>query len=197
MTTSGKPDTSQWANAFAATTAPSGAAPSSICSSVPSAWSAANRRPSESRLESSAATQIAPGAMARSNAGSAPMPSGNSVVTMTKKSSAVPTSLRLRSASKRSRRKRQARTSAIEVDDLSLDARILVGGEDHHAALRHVRADQRLDRTCRMNIEGGERLVEQPQRRRAAEREAGERRSPALALRKLFQQRTGRHLQAL
>src|SRR5438132_109741 len=52
---------------------PSGSELSSSCSSVPSAWSAANRRPSESMQDSSAATQITPGAIERNRSGSAPL----------------------------------------------------------------------------------------------------------------------------
>jgi hypothetical protein len=91
--TSGRPHSNQWASILPATSRPKGDGDKAICSSVPSRWSAANRRGRPSKVASSAATQRMPGAIFFSSTGSGPMPSGNRLVTMTKKNTAVSTSL--------------------------------------------------------------------------------------------------------
>src|SRR5688572_782792 len=185
ISTSGSPDTIQCASTLAATSAPSGAAASSICSSVPSAKSASNRRLSDNKEESSAQTQITPGAMARSWFGSAPIPSGNRLATITKKSNATATSLRRRIATSRSRRKT---ASTLKLDHPAVaQAGVLMGGVNHGRASRHVLAHELPGEVCSRAIQRCERLVEQPQRHRARQREPRERRAPALALRHLFQ----------
>src|SRR5262245_31849741 len=176
---------------------PSGVAPSSICSRVPSAWSAAKRRDSESSDESSAATQITPGAMARSRFGSAPTPSGNRLATMTKNSSATATSLFCRSASSRSRYSTPRTASSIESDLPAAHARLLVGRIDGHAAACDVLADQRFHDTRRVRVERGERLVEQPQRPGTARDQPRKKSATALPLRKLFDEHALGDFQAL
>src|SRR3954468_20071609 len=195
MITIGNPDTSQCANVFAATTTPSGDAPSSICSSVPSAWSAANRRPSDSRLDSSAATQMTPGAIARSRFGSAPTPSGNRLATMTKNSSATATSLFCRTASSRFLRITVTRPSPIKADLAALQARFLVRRKHRGASTRDVLGDEVLDRARRVRIQRRERLIEQPERRRRAQHQSRERGAPALSLRQFLQQDALRYLE--
>jgi hypothetical protein len=71
-TTSGRPATSQCAITLPSTTRPSGCGASASCSSVPSRWSSANSRGSESIVASSAATHSTPGASRRSCSGSGP-----------------------------------------------------------------------------------------------------------------------------
>jgi hypothetical protein len=73
---------------FAEHDQPSGCGARASCSSVPSRWSSANRRGSESMVASSAATHSTPGASLRSSSGSGPTPSGNRLTTMMKKNSA-------------------------------------------------------------------------------------------------------------
>src|SRR3989304_5165219 len=58
-------------------------------------------------VASSAATQMTPGAMVRRAAGSGPRPSGNRLTTIMKNTSGVSTSVLRRSATVRSRRRRQ------------------------------------------------------------------------------------------
>src|SRR5687768_6169816 len=189
ISTSGSPDTIQCASTLAATSAPSGAAASSICSSVPSAKSASNRRLSDNKEESSAQTQITPGAMARSWFGSAPIPSGNRLATITKKSNATATSLRRRMATSRSRR---MTASTLEIDHAAVaQPCVLMGRIDDGAARARMRADQFPGQLGRGSVERGERLVEQPQRHRRRKRKPRERRAPALALRHLLQNLMG------
>src|ERR671914_73181 len=136
--------------------------------------------------ESKAHTQMTPGAIARSRFGSAPMPNGKRLATMTKKSSAVARSLRRRQASSKSRNTTQRATASTsaELDDARRDdAGILVRRERHRPAASEVLLQllvQELDAT---GVEGRERLVEQPQRQRLAQREPREHGPPALALR--------------
>ena len=101
--TTGKPQTSQCANTLAVTNNVNGCGASNICSKLPSAKSAANKRVSESIPANNAATHKTPGAILLNTAGSGPMPSGNKLETIKKKNSVVATSERLRKASKRSR----------------------------------------------------------------------------------------------
>src|SRR5438105_4934214 len=116
--------------------------------------------------ESSAATQITPGAIERNRSGSVPTPSGNRLVTITKNSSAVATSLRRRSASSRSRwtmQRAAPSTSgrcAAEVDDLrGAPLGFLMRSKHDAAAARHISINQRLDQPDRRGIESRERLV--------------------------------------
>src|SRR2546426_854565 len=171
---------------------PSGSEPSSSWSSVPSAWSAANSRPSESMQESSAATQITPGAIERSSSGSAPMPSGNRLVTITKNSSAVATSLRRRHATRRSRTTMQRAASSIQVDNLrGAHAGVLMRREHHGPAACHVAVDQLLDQATRRCVERGIRLVEQPKGKRIADDQPRQHRSPPLTLRQSLHREIG------
>src|SRR5688572_21395666 len=133
--------------------------------------------------------------MARSVFGSAPMPRGKSVVTMTKKSSAVPTSLRLRSASSRSRSTMQRSASAIEAEHPARQARFLVSRIYDDAAGADVLADQPLDQLRGLRVERGKRLIEQPDGNGLAQDQPGERGPPALALRKRLHQHRFRHIQ--
>src|SRR5689334_5790820 len=108
---------------------------------------------------------MTPGAMARRRFGSAPTPSGKRLATMTKKRSAVATSLRRRIASKRSRQ-RSVRTTAKrsmdgEIDDsrARIDGALLMGRINHRAARGDVPRDQLLGVARRLGIERGEWLV--------------------------------------
>src|SRR5258706_10110799 len=198
ISASGNPETIQCAAALAAATTPSGDAPSIICSSVPSAWSAANRRASESIEDSNAATQITPGAMARSRFGSKPMPSGKRLVTMTKNSSAVATSPRRRQASSRSRRTTQSAASSMQLDHpRRRGSGLLVRCEDHRAAACGMLRDQRIDSRARLPIERGVGLVEQPERHLLAHDEARQRGPAPLALRELPHRNIWRNGEAL
>src|SRR2546428_4218045 len=130
---------------------------------------------------------MTPGAMARSRFGSAPTPSGNRLATITKKSSAVATSLRRRSARSRSRytMQRAAASMSVEVDHLrGCDPRVLMRGENESAASRRMILDESHENRNAFGIQRRERLVEQPQRPRFAERQPRQRGAPALALRK-------------
>jgi hypothetical protein len=80
---SGSPVDAQCAAIFPEISAGSGYGESAICSSVPSAKSAAKRRGSDRSDASSAATQSTPGPSARRSAGSGPTPRGNKVTTIT------------------------------------------------------------------------------------------------------------------
>ena len=94
--------------------------------------------------ESSAATQITPGAIARSRFGSAPMPSGNRLATMTKKSSAVADVARAGAAraAGRGRPRCSAAASTLELDHAAVaQPGVLVRRiDDGAAARRHGRA---------------------------------------------------------
>ena len=81
--TMGRPVVSQCAAILPDTSAGSGHGDSAICSSVPSAWSAANRRDSESSEASSAATHKTPGPIAARRLRSGVVASGNNVTTIT------------------------------------------------------------------------------------------------------------------
>ena len=129
ISTSGNPDTSQCEITLPMTRTTSGSPASSICSSVPSWWSGANSRASDSMQASSAATHSTPGAMLRNWLASGPTPSGNRLTTMTKKTSALTTSPLRRNASSRSRR--STHPSALIM---------------RPAALRHARRDPRAVR---------------------------------------------------
>src|SRR4051812_22412420 len=139
---------------------------------------------------------MTPGAMARSWFGSAPMPSGKRLATMTKKSSAVPTSLRRRSASSRSRSTTERTTASIsgagaQVDHpCAADADFLVRGVDHRAATLHLFFQNTIEIRDALGIERGKRLVEEPQRCVRHE-QARERGAPALTLRELAHRQLG------
>src|SRR5882762_5336046 len=160
--TRGRPDVTQWANTFAATVIPRGVAPSSICSSVPSAWSEANIRCRASIEASSAATQMTPGAIVRRSAGSGPTPRGKRLTTMTKKSNTVRTS-ELRRAG------RDLRPVVRGVDDGSAPGNLL---RDHAAHAIHG--------CC---VERRKRFIEHPQRHLLAQREPRQRHPPSLPAR--------------
>jgi len=90
---------------------------------------------------SSAATQITPGAIVRSSAGSGPTPRGKRLTTMTKKRSTVNTSELRRAASSRSRWITQpsaaGMSSRLEVDAQGCGGRyfrLKVRREDHCGA---------------------------------------------------------------
>src|SRR5882672_11404508 len=190
ISTSGRPVTSQCANTFAATIIPKGVAPSIICSSVPSAWSAANTRLSASIDASRAATHSTPGPTVRSSFGSGPIPRGKRLTTITKKSTTVRTSELRRAASSRSRKITQRSAAIIsaprEVDaprNRGLDARLVVRRIYDSAAAGNVPADQAPHAFDRRGVERGEGLVEDPQRCCFREREPGQRHAAALALR--------------
>src|SRR5262245_55324181 len=147
--------------------------------------------------ESSAATQITPGAIARSRFGSAPTPSGKRLATMTKNSNAVATSLRRRKASSRSRRTTQSAASSMQLDYARRrGAGFLVRGEDHRAAARGMAGDQRVDCRARLRVERGVRLVEQPERHRFAHHQARERGAAALTLREFANRNIRRNAEA-
>src|SRR5688572_28858480 len=133
--------------------------------------------------------------MARSLFGSAPMPSGNRLVTTTKNSSAVARSLRRRIATSRSRHTTmRAAASKLELDHAAVaQAGVLVRAVHHAAAALRVLAEQRARELRRRGVERGEWLVEQPDRRLPADAQARERRAPALALRELAHRLVARH----
>src|SRR3954468_21328302 len=128
--------------------------------------------------------------MARSRFGSAPMPSGKRLATMTKKSSAVATSLRRRSASSRSRWTSVRATASISGAGAQVEhprvvnTRVLVRRIDDGAAALHLFSHEAIENRDAFGVEGGKRLVQEPQRRLGHE-QARERRAPALALREL------------
>src|SRR3954468_3277261 len=128
--------------------------------------------------------------MARSRFGSAPTPSGKTLATMTKKRSAVPTSLRRRSASSRSRWTSVRATASISGAGAQVEhtrvanTRVLMRRVDHDAAAVHLFSHEAIENRDAFGVEGGKRLVEEPQRRLGHE-QARERRAPALALREL------------
>src|SRR2546430_15443484 len=103
--------------------------------------------------DSSAATQITPGAIERSRSGSAPMPSGNRLVTITKNSSAEATSLRRRHATRRSRTTMQSAASSIQVEDLrGGDAGVLMSREDYPPAAGQESGDHLLDQATSRSV---------------------------------------------
>src|SRR5512134_312923 len=142
--------------------------------------------------DSSAATQITPGATARSRLGSAPMPSGKRLATMTKKSSAVATSPGRRTASSRSRtttqRAAERRTppTSAEVHHVARgDAGILVRGEDDRSSPLELLQHERPQELDAVRVERRERLVEQPKRHARRHAQPRERRPAPLSLRKM------------
>src|SRR2546423_11770684 len=100
------------------------------------------------------------------------MPKGKRLATITKKSSAVATSLRRRSASRRSRQmsvRAMASTLArrqIQHARPRIDAGGLMRRVDEAAASAKMTVDQFLGVARRCGVERGEGLVEQPQRHR-------------------------------
>src|SRR4051812_8440690 len=128
--------------------------------------------------------------MARSWFGSAPMPSGKRLATMTKKRSAVATSLLRRIARSRSRAtsvRAMASMLVAEFDDARprVERARLVRRIYDCAARAEVAADQLFGVRHRSRIERRERLVEQPERHRCRHLQARQRRAPAQALREL------------
>ena len=85
--TSAAPLTSQCAKVFATTITVSPWPQSASCSNVPSSASLLNSESSDSRDDSSAATQSTPGAISRSSDSCRLKPSGNKVVTIKKNTS--------------------------------------------------------------------------------------------------------------
>src|SRR5688572_7608911 len=128
-----------------------------------------------------------PGARTRSLSGSAPMPSGKRLTTMTKKSSTVPMSLRRRIATSSSRQTTtRMAASTLELDHAAVaQVHALVGGVDHAAAALRMLAEQRARQLGRAGVERRERLIEQPDRRRPAYDQPRERGAPPLPLREL------------
>src|SRR3954466_1388243 len=128
--------------------------------------------------------------MARSRFGSAPMPSGKRLATMTKNRSAVATSLRRRSASSRSRWTSVRATASISGAGAQVEhtrvanTRVLMRRVDHGAAAVHLFSHEAIENRDAFGVEGGKRLVQEPQRRLGHE-QARERRAPALTLREL------------
>src|SRR5688572_22491231 len=115
------------------------------------------------------------------------MPSGKRLATITKKRSAVARSLRRRQASSTSRTTTQRTTASMsaELDDARCgDARILMRRKGRCATAGEVSLQQHVQELDATRVEGGERLVEQPQRRGLAQRKAREHGPPALPLRK-------------
>src|SRR2546430_4213372 len=177
----------QWANTFAATVIPRGVAPSSICSSVPSAWSEANIRCRASIEASSAATQMTPGAIVRRSPGSGPTPRGKRLTTMTKKSSTVRTSELRRAASSRSRwmthRSAASTSGPLEIDSPSCgDSRLKVRRENHCGTPRKVLGNQILHMLHSFGVERRERLIQDPKRHGVTQGQARERRAAPLSL---------------
>ena len=82
--TSAAPVTSQCAKVFAITITSNPGPQSANCSKVPSSASLLNSASSDSRDDSSAATQSTPGAMSRSSDNCRLKPKGNNVVTIKK-----------------------------------------------------------------------------------------------------------------
>src|SRR3979490_782565 len=82
--TSAAPVTNQWAKVFATTMTVRSWPASASCSNVPSSASLLNSASSDSRDDSSAATQSTPGAMSRSSDNCRLKPKGNNVVTIKK-----------------------------------------------------------------------------------------------------------------
>src|SRR5262249_62209687 len=115
---------------------------------------------------------------------------------MTKKGSAVATSLRRRSARSRSRWTTERASLSIsgagaQVDHAhAADTCLLVRGVDHRAAAVHLFFQEIIKQRDALGVECGKRLVEQP-KRRLRDQQARERRAPALPLRKLAHRKLG------
>ncbi len=97
----GRPVTIQCAITFASTAAGKGNGNNINCSRLPSCKSSRNSRSSASKDESSAATQIMPGAIRASSCGSGPILSGKRVITIRKNHSGLAISALWRNATRR------------------------------------------------------------------------------------------------
>src|SRR5262245_28860913 len=127
------------------------------------------------------------------------MPSGNRLVTIRKKTSAVATSPRRRHASSRSRYTTQRATASMSAelhDTRGGDSGVLMRSERDHPPLGNALREKLVHKLDASGVERGERFVEQPERHVLAQHEACERCAPPLALRHPPQHRALRNLQA-
>ena len=152
------------------------AATSSICSSVPSAWSAANRRGSDSIAASSAATQTTPGRDRAQQLRLGADAERKQADRDDEEGDGSSASARRRRARRRSRRDDRRRSAAQRRSrsrsrrGAGARARRSSGGWLVSTTLppRRACSPSSVQRLDRRRVERGERLVEQPRRCRAA-----------------------------